>query len=173
MKKLLVIAALAALFATAGWATQELCLKGGFVLNKGASPFYSWLIIQESNYYIQDFISFGYETQFSYYKFQEFVEGYGIQDISSYPLNVFLNSKIKILRKGLFRPYAGAGFGLYTAVKTYPDHYAWDHALATQIMAGVNIGMGERATLQIELKMMNADLPDFKTKFILAAGISY
>jgi hypothetical protein len=171
MKKLGTAAILALFVATPMWATHELCLKAGFVLNKGAGPFYSWILIQESNYYIQDFISFGYETQFSYYQEKD-TAGTGT-GFSAYPLNVFLNSKIKIVRKGFFRPYAGAGFGFFSSVKSYADHYGWDKALATQVMAGVSIGMGQRAAFQIEIKMLNTDSPGFKTKFILAGGISY
>jgi hypothetical protein len=171
MKKILAAALLMALLSGAAWATHELSLKVGFVLNRGNEATYSWLLIQESNYYIQDFISFGYETQFSYYKADPAAANGGMTSL--YPLNVFLNTKIKILRKGAVRPYAGAGFGLYSSVKSYPDHYGWDKALATQVMAGVSIGMGQKAAFQIEIKMMGTDMPGFKTKFILAAGMSY
>ncbi len=171
MKKLLSAAVLLAALSGAAWASHELCLKAGYVLNKGVGSFYSWLLIQESNYYIQDSISFGYETQFSYYKTNSNdPAGAGI---AVYPLNVFLNSKIKIIRKGLLRPYAGVGFGLFSSVKVYPDHYGWDKALATQVMAGISIGMGQRAAFQVEIKMLNTDMAGFKTKFILAAGVSY
>jgi hypothetical protein len=169
MRKTIAGALLLALLSGAAWATHELSLKVGYVLNRGTEATYSWLLIQESNYYIQDFISFGYETQFSYYKPDSSAGGM----TSLYPLNVFLNTKIKIIRTGPFRPYAGAGFGLYSAVKSYADHYGWDKALATQLMAGVSIGMGDKAAFQIEIKMMSTDMPGFKTKFILAAGMSY
>lgn len=171
MKKLLSAAVLMAVLSGVAAADHEVCLKAGFVLNKGVDSFYSWLLIQESNYYIQNFISFGYETQFSYYKTgSNDPAGAGL---ATYPLNVFLNSKIKIIRQGLIRPYAGAGFGFYSSVKVYPDHYGWDKALATQVMAGVSLGMAQRAAFQIEIKMLNTDRPGFKTKFILAAGVSY
>lgn len=173
MKKALLFAALTVFAAAPAAATHEVCLKAGVVLNAGTGPFYSWILIQESNYYVQDFISFGYETQFSFYKASLNGTVAGDGQISIYPLNVFLNSKIKILRKGALRPYVGAGFGFFSAVKSYPDHYAWDKALATQVLAGLSIGMGSRASIQVEFRMLNADAPDFKTKFMFVGGISY
>lgn len=170
MKKMGVAVLLAAALSGPIWASRELCLKAAFVLNRGGEATYSWMLIQESNYFVGERVSFGYETQFSFYKAGADNPG---GSLSIYPINVFLNSKVRLIRSGAFRPYLGAGFGLYSNVRALFDHYEWEKALGTQVIAGISIGVGEKSALQVEVRMMNADLPGFKSKIILAAGMSY
>lgn len=171
MKKILALSVVLALATPCLFASDETLLKAAYVLNnKGTEPFFSWLLIQESNYYIKNLISFGYEVQFSYFKTAGAVPG---ADISTFPLNVFFNSKLKILRKGFIRPFIGAGVGVLSSVSTHPEHYSWEKSLATHLLAGVSLGVGEQAALHLEFRVLNSDKPDFKTKFLVAGGISY
>jgi hypothetical protein len=153
-------------------AQREFCIKGAAVLNSSAAPSFTWLVIQESSYYIKNIISFGYETQFSYYAAgpDELSAGAGG---NAYPINVFITSKVKIVRRGFLRPFLGAGVGVLAEVVNYPDHYAWNKSLATQVSAGISIGGGPGAAIQIEFRMMNADGPGFKTKYLIVGGLAY
>jgi hypothetical protein len=153
-------------------AKAEAGIKIGFVLNKGDLPFFSWVLIQESNYFIKDIVSFGYETQFSYYKVKP-AAGSADPEITNYPINVFFNSKVRILTKGVVRPYAGAGYGFMSSIKGFPDHFEWEKSQGFQGIVGVSVGMEKKAALQIELRVLATGREGDSAKFLLAGGIAY
>lgn len=146
--------------------------KAGLILNKGDEESYSWIIIQETNYFIKNLISIGYETQFSYYKVTSLINDEQFEN-NAFPLNVFFNSKLKILKKGIFRPYAGAGFGLLTNVINYPQEFGIEKYSAFHLMMGLNIGKSSSASLQIEFSLLSCSKKNSKAKFLLACGIQY
>jgi|GEM_PF-6114761 len=151
-------------------AAGESAIKGGYVMTKGSLPYATWVIIQESNYFVGDRVSFGYEIQFSYYKTAGTTPA---EDVTSFPLNVFFNSKVRLRRTGPVRPFLGAGIGVLTSVNTFADHYGWDKFGAFQAMAGLALGVGKDASFQIALRVLTASQSGFGTKLMLAAGVSY
>ncbi len=152
-------------------AQSESSLKAAYVLNReGGAPGFTWLFIQESNYFIKGLVSFGYELQFSFDKTAGAVPA---EDVTGYPLNVFFNSKVRLMRRGFVRPFLGVGIGLLTTVKTFSDHYGWDKTGATQAMAGLAFGAGSRASFQIEARVLTASQTGFGARFLVAAGLSY
>ena len=153
-------------------ASGESLLKAGIVLGNKDEDFYSWLLIYESNYFIKDLISIGYEAQFSYYKIKSINSNFESTN-SAYPFNIFFNSKVNILRKGNFRPYAGAGFGLLTKVVRYPDRYGWEKFNAVHMIVGVNIGQSSKTDFQIELRWLDYDKKGSGAKYVLVVGINY
>ena len=172
IKKIGFLVILISVFAGIASASREPILKAGFVLNKGDEEFYSWILIHESSYYFKDLISIGYETQFSYYKMNS-NNNNSEKGNSTYPLNIFFNSKVKILKKGIFRPYAGAGFGLLTNIITHPDRFTWEKFNAVHAIVGINIGKESGAVFQIELRLLSCDKEDSNTKFLLAGGVIF
>lgn len=153
-------------------ASSEAVLKAGFILNKDDEESYSWIIIHETSYFIKDLISIGYETQISYYKVKSYYYDVEFEN-NAYPINVFFNSKVKILRNGIIRPYAGAGFGLLTNIIKYPQEFVFEKFNAFHIMAGINISKNTQTAFQIELRLLNYNKKDSHTKFLLAAGFKY
>ncbi len=153
------------------FASGESLLKFGFVLNKGEEEFYSWLIIYESNYFIKDLISIGYETQISYYKTTSSNNLEFEKNI--YPINFFFNSKIKLLKKGSLRPYVGAGLGILTNIIEHPQKFEFQKFNAFHIITGINIGRHTATALQIELRLLNSNQEGSKTKFLITAGLKY
>jgi len=147
-------------------------LKAGFVVNKGDEKSYSWVIIHETDYFIKNMISIGYETQFSYYKVKSTFMGTEYNN-NAFPLNVFFNSKVKIVRKGIVRPYVGAGFGLLTNIINYPQEFAIEKYSAYHLMGGVNIGKISSAAFQIEFRLLNSSKEDSNTKLLIVCGIQY
>jgi len=171
MKKWMVLAAALGM-ASPALAQREFCIKGAAVLNSSATPSFTWLVIQESSYYIKNTISFGYETQFSYYAAGPDALSAGAGG-NAYPIHIFLTSKVKIVRRGFLRPFLGAGIGVLAEVVNYPDHYAWNKSMTAQVTAGISIGSGPGAAVQIEFRMMKADRPGFQAKYLLVGGLAY
>lgn len=159
-------------FAGISSASSESLLKAGIILGNKDEDFYSWLLIYESNYFIKGLISIGYEAQISYYKIKSIGSNFESTN-SAYPFNIFFNSKVNILKKGTFRPYAGAGFGLLTKVVQYPDRYGWEKFNAVHMMVGVNIGKGSKTDFQIELRWLDYDKKESSAKYVLVVGINY
>jgi len=147
-------------------------LKAGFVVNKGDEKSYSWVIIHETDYFIRNIISIGYETQFSYYKVQSTFMGKEYNN-NAFPLNVFFNSKLKIVRKGIVRPYVGAGFGLLTNIVNYPQEFTIEKYNAYHLMGGVNVGKVSSAAFQVEFRLLKSSKEDSSTKFLIVCGIRY
>jgi len=92
---------------------------------------------------------------------------------NAFPLNVFFNSKVKIVRKGIIRPYVGAGFGLLTNIINYPQEFAIEKYRAYHLMGGVNIGKISSAAFQIEFRLLNSSKEDSNTKLLIVCGIQY
>jgi hypothetical protein len=151
-------------------AQNESSIKAGYVVNRNGAPGFTWLVIQESSYFVKGKISFGYEIQFSYDKTKGAVPA---EDVGSFPLNVFFNSKIRLIRKGVARPFVGAGIGLLTAVKSFSDHYEWEKNSAAHLLVGVALGTEKKASFQIEARLLTASQTGFGARLLIVAGLSY
>jgi hypothetical protein len=151
--------------------TNEYAVKGGFILNKSDETAYSWVLIHETNYFIKNLVSIGYEVQFSYFKTSDeaSVEPRGI----SFPLNVFFNSRVKLIRKGILRPYTGIGIGILTNTLSYPDRFDWEKHKAFQLVAGLSIGMSTKASFKFEFRIMGSDKEGSNIQYLLVGGVSY
>ena len=158
-------------------ASSESILKAGVILNKADEEFYSWIIIHETSYFIKDLISIGYETQFSFYKFKSFSDNDNEElENNAFPLNIFFNSKMKVLRKGIIRPYVGAGFGLLTNIINSPNELGFEKYNAFHVIGGINIGKNtedSNAAFQIEFRLLSSNKKESSTKFLLLCGIQY
>lgn len=173
MKKALYLALVVGFF-LAGFESAQggSFLKAGYVVNKGDEELYSWVIIHETDHFIRNIISIGYETQFSYYKVKSNFMGTEY-DNNAFPLNVFFNSKLKILRKGIIRPYMGAGFGLLTNIIDYPQEFGIEKYSAYHLIGGLNIGKASGIGLQIEIRLLSYNKEDSGTKLLIVCGLQY
>ena len=152
-------------------ASKESGIKAGITLNRGDENFYSWVVIYEMDYFIKDLISIGYETQFSYYKIKS-SNNIGSEN-RAFPLNVFVNSKVKILRDGIVRPYTGVGIGLLTTIINYHQEFGTEKYDAFHALGGISIGKSSKASFQVEIRVLRSGKENSNTKFLLVCGIQY
>lgn len=153
-------------------ASSESGIKAGVILNKSSDRFYSWIVIHETDYFIKELISIGYETQFSYYKFKS-SDGSVDSENSAFPLNIFFNSKIKLMRRGIAGIYVGAGLGLLTNIVNYREEFGIEKYHAFHMMGGLSIGKRNKASFQVEIRILTSDKEDSNEKLLLVAGVKY
>lgn len=147
-------------------AYSERILKAGLLLNKGDENLYSWFITQESNFFIQDIFSLGYETQFSYHSFSE---PDAVSPRQVFSLNIFFNSKVKFLKRGKFIPYAALGVGLISHTTKYPDRFGYENYEGIHFMAGSHFENFSTA-FQIEFRVLMVNRENSPAKFIILVG---
>ena len=150
---------------------SETSLKGGFILNKGEESTYSWMIIHEAAYYIGGRVSIGYETQMSFYKVDFDYQG-GTVSSNVFPINLFFNAKVRVIKNGIIRPYIGGGIGVLSNIIRSPDKFIIENYGATHLIAGVSVGK-KKAALMVEFRLLNSSNENSAVKYAIVAGISY
>jgi hypothetical protein len=171
IKTVLMIAVMVGMLSGLAMAYSETSIKGGFYLSKGEEHSASWLLIHEKGYYIGGLVSIGYETQFSYFKVDFDYAGETLTS-NVFPVNIFFNAKILLIKRGLIRPYLGGGVGIQSTIIQHPERFIMENYGGAHAIAGLSIGKGV-ASFLIELRFRTTRRPEGLNRFAVVAGISY